>query len=180
MGTRRKLVLVLGAVTVFAEAAYTQDAPSLGDLARQQRLQKVQSKTASGKDAKSSKVITNEEISEHTSPAPALAAADEERGTSMPANSNGPKQPAEEVKSQIQAQKTQISSLQKQIDEVNESIRFAPANCVRNCEQWNAHQQEKQQQVERMQAQIAEQKKRLDEMQESARHQGYGSAVYDP
>jgi hypothetical protein len=39
-----------------------QDSPSLGDLARQQRQKKEQPKNASGKDAKSSKVITNEAI----------------------------------------------------------------------------------------------------------------------
>jgi chromosome segregation ATPase len=181
MGIKCKLLVVLAATAfVFAGTAFTQDSPSLGDLARQQRQQKVQSKATQGKDAKPSKVITNEEISEHASAAPAPAAADGERGTSTPATSDGPKQPAEEVKSQIQAQKSQISSLQKQIDEVNESIRFAPANCVRNCEQWNQQQQEKQQQVDGMKAQLEQQKKRLEEMQESARKQGYGSSVYDP
>ena len=88
--------------------------------------------------------------------------------------------PAEQWKSQIQSQKNQIASLQTQIDQLNESIHFAPANCVENCVSWNERQKEKQQQVERMQAQLEEQKKRLDEMQESARKQGYGSSVYDP
>ena len=70
--------------------------------------------------------------------------------------------------------------MQRQIDEINESIHFAPGNCVENCAQWNERQQEKQRQVEGMQAQLEEQRKRLEEMQESARKQGYGSSVYDP
>jgi chromosome segregation ATPase len=84
------------------------------------------------------------------------------------------------MKSQIQAQKSRIAELQKQIDELDGSIRFAPGNCVRNCEQWNEHQQQKQQQVEQMRTQLEEQKKQLDEMQESARKQGFGSSVYEP
>ena len=176
-----KLIFTLGAAAFFfAGTAYAQDPPSLGDLARQQKLEKNRSKTAQSKDAKASKVITNEELPGHAMPPQVLAASGEERGDSMPGSSNEPKQPAEHWKSQIQAQKSQIASLQKQIDEINESIRFAPANCVGRCVQWNERQQEKQQQVERMQAQLDEQKKRLEELQESARKQGYGSSVYDP
>jgi|HubBroStandDraft_1064217.scaffolds.fasta_scaffold00132_2 predicted RNase H-like nuclease (RuvC/YqgF family) len=180
MGTISKPILVLGAaVSLFAATAYTQDSPSLGDLARQQRQQK-QSKAAQGKDAKTPKVITNEELPQHADPAPAVTSASEESGASAQAPSGGAKQPAEQVKAQIQAQKSQISSLQKQMDEVDESIRFAPGNCVSNCEQWNQQQQEKQQQVAQMKTQLDEQKKRLEEMQDSARKQGYGSSVYDP
>jgi hypothetical protein len=167
-------------VALFAATAYAQEAPPLGDLARRQRQQKEQSKTAQGKDPKSSKVITNEEIPEHAGLAPAVAAGREESRTSPPASSNGPKQPAEHWKSQILAQKNQIASLQRQVDEINESIRFAPANCVANCVGWNERQREKQQRVERMQAQLEEEKRRLDDIQDSARKQGYGSSVYDP
>jgi hypothetical protein len=181
MGTRCKLLLgFAAAVPLFAWTAYAQDPQSLADLARQQRQQKEQSRTAPGKDAKVSKVITNEEIPEHAGSAPAVAAAREETRASMPASSNGPKQPAEHWKSQILAQKNQIASLQRQVDEIAESIRFAPANCVANCVGWNERQREKQQRVERMQAQLEEEKRRLEEMQDSARKQGYGSSVYDP
>jgi len=180
MGICCRLLLLLTAVTSLAIAtAYAQDAPSLGDLARQQRQQKEQSKTASGKDAKPSKVITNEEIHEHAAGASAVVASSGE-ATPLPASADGAKQPADQWKSQILAQKNQIATLQSQIDELNESIHFAPANCVENCVAWNEQQKEKQEQVERMQAQLEDQKKHLDEMQESARKQGYGSSVYDP
>lgn len=166
------------AVSLLAATTYAQDEQSLGDVARQQRQQKEKSKTAHDKDAKASKVITNEEIPEHATSAPE-ATSDGAAATTAP--SDGAKPPTEEdVKSQIQAQKGEIASLQKQIDEINESIKFAPANCVSGCEQWNERQKEKQQQVERMQAQLEELKKRLDEMQEAARKQGLGSSVYEP
>jgi hypothetical protein len=181
MGTKCKLFLGFAtAVSLFAGTFYAQDSPSLGDLARQQRQQKEQSKTAQGKDPKAPKVITNEEIPEHPVPAPALTARGEDRGASMSASQNGAKQPPEHWKSQILAQKNQIASLQREVDEISESIRFAPANCVANCVGWNERQREKQQRVERMQAQLQEQRTRLEEMQDSARKQGYGSSVYDP
>jgi len=169
----------MAAACLLAAAAYAQDSPSLGDLARQQRQQKEKSKTAQGKDVKPSKVITNEEIHAHTGAASAPAAAGEEHSTSATSSSEV-KQTAEYWTSQIQAQKSQIASLQKQVDELNESIRFAPGNCVANCVQWNEHQKEKQQEVEGMRAQLEDQKKRLEEMQDSAKKQGYGSSVYDP
>jgi len=181
MGIRfRTCLLFTATILLIAVRANSQQALSLGDLARQQRQQKDQSKTAPGKDAKSSKVITNEEIPEHAEAGSLhkVSASAQETGTT--ASSIGPKISAEQWKSQIVAQKNQVNSLQNQIDELNESIRFAPANCVANCVGWNERQREKQQRAERMQAQLEDQKKRLDDMQESARKQGYGSSVYDP
>jgi len=180
VGISRRLFLSLAAVVcLLAAAACAQDSPSLGDLARQQRQQKDKSKPAQGKDAKAANVITNEGIRLHAETAPTPAAADQEHPAST-ASSNDVKQPAEVWTAQISAQKSQIASLQKQIDAINQSIQFAPANCVANCAQWNEHQQEKQRQAEGMQAQLEEQKRRLEQMQDSARKQGYGSAVYDP
>ncbi|MGA7398521.1 MAG: hypothetical protein WCC99_16975 [Candidatus Sulfotelmatobacter sp.] len=180
MGTRcRTLLLFTAVVSLAGGIAYAQDAPSLGDLARQQRQQKEKSKTASSKDASSPKVITNEQISGHASVALTPVATNGEK-TDPPASSDSAKKSAEDWKSQIQDQKSQVVSLQSQVDALSESIRFAPGNCVANCVEWNEHQKEKQQQVERMQAQLEDQKKQLEEMQDSARKQGYGSAVYDP
>ncbi len=180
MGTRcRTLLLFTAVVSLAGGIAYAQDAPSLGDLARQQRQQKEKSKTASSKDASSPKVITNEQISGHASVALTPVATNGEK-TDPPASSDSAKKSAEDWKSQIQDQKSQVVSLQSQVDALSESIRFAPGNCVANCVEWNEHQKEKQQQVERMQAQLQDQKKQLEEMQDSARKQGYGSAVYDP
>jgi flagellar motility protein MotE (MotC chaperone) len=190
MSMRSSFFLALAAaVSLLAPMAYAQDTQSLGDVARQQRQQKEKSKTAhdqdKDKDAKASKVITNEEIPEHKAATPEATSDSGSSETTAHADSaapsDGTKPPTEEdVKSQIQAGKGEIASLQKQIDETNESIKFAPANCVSGCEQWNERQKEKQQQVERMQAQLEELKKHLDEMQESARKQGLGSSVYEP
>ena len=178
MNTTCRFFLGLAAgVSLFAMTVVAQDSQSLGDLARQQRQQKEQSQSAEAKAAKASKVITNEQIPEHASYAPET----HDDGEPSPFPSNGMKQPPEHLKAQIQAQKSQIASLQRQMDQMNESIRFAPvANCVGRCVQWNERQREKQQQAERMQAQLQEEKKRLEEMQDSARKQGYGNSVYDP
>jgi hypothetical protein len=181
MGERCKLILVFaGVVCLGAGVAGGQDSPSLGDLARQQRQQKEQSKAAQGKDAAASKVITNEEIPARAGSAQAAGSNGLGAHSTTPAPSNEAKQPAEHVRSQILAQKNQITSLQGQVDELNESIRFAPANCAANCVGWNERQREKQERAERMQAQLEEEKRRLEDLQDSARKQGFGSSVYDP
>ena len=178
MRTRCRIVLLfMAAISLIAVRAYGQDASSLGDVARQQRQHKDQAKLAPGKDAKTAKVITNEQIPPSAEVIPATQKNDEH--ASLAGSSEGPNQP-EHWKSQILAQKDQIASLQRQVEELNESIHFAPANCVANCVAWNERQREKQQQADRMQTQLQELKKHLDEMQDSARKQGYGSSVYDP
>ena len=156
----------------------------MGDVARQARQQK-QSKEAQVKTtsaSKTPKVITNEEIPEHSEAVDESSTSDSEShaGASSPSASDGAKMSAEQWKSQIRAQKTVVSSLQSDIQKVNDSIQFAPGNCVAGCVQWNEHQKQKQQEVERARAQLESQKKRLESMQESARKQGYGSSVYDP
>ena len=179
MGTRCKLVFVLvfvlgAAVSAFTGTASAQDSQSLGEVARQQRQQKEQ-------DAPAPRVFANEETPERAGSTPTPPPAGGERRSSMPASCNGAKQSAERWKSQIQAQKTQIASLQAQIDKLNQSVRFASHECASaRCVQWNDRQREKQRQVERLQGQLKGQKKRLEEMQESARKQGYGNSVYEP
>jgi chromosome segregation ATPase len=164
--------------------SYSQDSQSLGDVARQTRQQKQKQPTKDtvGKDAKSktAKVITNDEIPEH----PEVVS---HPGSTPTAAENGPasstrdaKISPEQWKSQIQAQKNAINSLQHDMDSLNDSIRFTRSNCTNGCGQWNEQQREKQQDVERMRAQLEDQKKRLEDMQEAARQQGYGSSVYDP
>lgn len=175
------MVIAAGSLVLIAAAfAQDSDSQSLGDLARQQRQQHA--KAAQTRDAKTPKVFTNADLPSHsddtdhsdssvsgyTSKAP------------LPVPSGGAKQGSEHLRSEIQAQKSQIAEMQRQIDEVNGSIRFAPGNCVRGCENWNERQQRKQQQVEQMRAQLEEHKRQLEEMQESARKQGFGSSVYDP
>jgi hypothetical protein len=57
----RIFLFFVAAISLGAVAANSQDAPSLGDLARQQRQQKQLAKAAPSKDAKPPKVITNED-----------------------------------------------------------------------------------------------------------------------
>jgi predicted RNase H-like nuclease (RuvC/YqgF family) len=183
---RQTVVVVILCFTSCAFIAFAQDEPSLGDAARQSRQQKQQ-KAAQGKDAQSKdaqakdappakKVITNDEMPEHAS-APATT-ANQPRGASDSTSSG--KMSAEHWKSQILGLKNMIASMQSEIDRLNDSIHFAPGNCVANCVQWNERQKEKQAEVERLQTQLEDQKKRLEDMQDTARQQGYGSSVYDP
>jgi len=176
-------VFLISAVTfMFTALAVGQDSPSLGDVARQARKQKQDPQTNAAQSSKPAKVITNEEIPEHSEADPQPSTQeDASRESALSSSpSGGAKIPAEQWKSRIEAQKNAIASLQNSIDRLNDSIHFAPGNCVSGCVQWNERQKEKQQEVDRGQAQLAEQKKRLEDMQESARRQGYGSSVYDP
>ena len=156
----------------------------MGDIARQARQQKQnkdgQNKTAT--PSKTSKVVTNDEIPEHSEAADGTAGSegDSHPGTSSPLTSDGEKKSADEWKAQIKTQKDLVSSLQSDIEKVNDSIQFAPGNCVAGCVQWNERQKQKQQDVDRARTQLENQRKRLESMQESARKQGYGSSVYDP
>ena len=178
MRISRAVLFGLAGTSVFALLAFGQDSQSLGDAARQARQQK--SKESLKESAKTPKVITNEEIPERVGP----GAAPQESGgqfhnTNYSPSANG-KISADQFKAQIQQQKSLVGSLQSDIDKMNDSIHYAPANCVANCVQWNERQKEKQGRVEQMKAQLEDQKKRLEDMQESARKLGYGSSVYDP
>ena len=195
---RRLLVLFSAGAFLLVLGAQGQDSPSLGDAARQARLQKQQKdappKDAQGKDtqgkaattkeaqpAKAPHVITNDEIPQHVGPSGTSSSGSQVPGATyqQPAYGNG-KAPAEYWTSQIQSVKNYIASLQENIKSLESSIQYAGGNCVANCVQWNERQQQKQQQVENMKAQLEASQKRLEEMQEAARRQGYGSSVYDP
>jgi hypothetical protein len=177
MRIKRDAILFL-ALWLAACLAHGQDSPSLGDLARQQRQQKA----ADAKDGKTPKVITNEQLPEHAAKPASQATTDQDSTENGEKDDSSPKDKAqgEHLREQILAEKNQVGSLQKELDDLNESIRFAPANCVSNCAEWNQRQREKQEHVEQMKGQLEEEKKRLEDMQESARKQGFGSSVYEP
>jgi len=197
----RRIVFMIGAFALLlAVLGHAQDSPSLGDVARQTRAQKQQ-KDAQAKDAagaaqtgyagsktaaKTPHVITNEELPAHTIPAHTIPAANTNQNphtSTVPdpgTNAHSSEAQGEHWKAQIQAQKSAIANLEKEIAELSSSIHYAGGECVYNCAQWNERQQQKQQQVESMKAQLEEQKQRLEDMQESARRQGFGSSVYDP
>jgi hypothetical protein len=164
--------------------AQEQDSQSLGDAARQARQkQKSQSTTAhpaadghTQSGSKSPHVITNDEIPEQAAVSTGSPSA--ELSTPDPKYKEG-KQPPEYWKSQILRVKSLISTLQRSIDTLNNSIRFAGGNYEKHVA-WNERQRQKQQEVENMKSQLSELQKRLGEMQETARGQGYGSSVYDP
>jgi hypothetical protein len=136
---------------------------------------------AKNEPSKPKHVITNEEFPEAIRPSASPTPTAHSDDTSASQSQEGEqKLSAEQWKSQIQAIKANIATLQKEIDDLSASIQYAPANCVSGCVEWNEHQQQKQQQVDTLKAQLADQQKTLEDMQESARRQGYGSSVYDP
>ena len=198
---RRILVVLSAGAFMCTLAAYGQDSPSLGEVARQVRLQKQQkdqatktaatqkpsTKDAQSKDgsagpqpAKENKVITNEEIPEHVGPTRTTSGAPKLSETDTPENDGDQKLSAEDWKAQIQSQKNYIASLESDIKTLNDSIQYAGANCVANCVEWNERQKQKQDQVESLKIQLEEQKKHLGELQDAVRKQGYGSSVYEP
>lgn len=171
---------LMAAVFLMGAGANGQDSQSLGEVARQQREQKEQSTHVQGENTVAPKVITNEEIPEHTQEGSTPAASKDQNGVSGLPASKAAKQSAQDWQSRIRTQKNQIANLQRRIDEINGSIRFSSVNCGANCVLRNDRQRSKQRQVEQMQSELGQQKKRLKDMQDTARKQGYGSSVYDP
>ncbi len=166
------------AVLICACLASAQDAPSLGDVARQTR-QKKQSKDSQN-SGNTPRVITNEDMPKQAQPSASSASERDSSAPTTSTESGTAQQDAEQWKAEILEQKSLISRLQSDIEKLNDSIQFAPGNCVAGCVEWNQQQQQKQREVERMRAQLEDQKARLQQMQDAARRQGYGSSVYDP
>jgi hypothetical protein len=170
---------------------------SLGEISRQLKAKKQQKEaqlksanaethgsavdaTPEGQPHKAAHLVTNEDDS---APASVTSASvhPSTPATSDSQSGNGDHEArADNWKSQIQAQKSAIASMQQEITALSNSIHYAGGNCIANCAQWNERQEQKQQQVESMRAQLDEQQKHLEEMQESARKEGFGSSVYEP
>ncbi len=152
-----------------------QDAPSLGDMARQARQQKQQSDAP--QSPKTPKVISDDTPGAAAESGQVSAPGDQRKPPrDSAAGGKGQELAAEQWRTRILTQKDLIRSTQSRVDKLGESINFRSPTHVR----WNERQREKQQQLEHLQTQLKEQKKRLEEMQESARRQGYGNSVYDP
>ncbi len=146
-------------------------AQSLGDVAREQRDKAKITTTPST----SKKVITNEDIPEHSD-----ESDDPIRGDDYVPPATNNRHSAAQWKSAILQQKTAIAALQKNVDQMKGSIHFIEANAFRNGVQYNQRQMHKQQDAEQMQKQLDAMKRGLEEMQDGARRAGFGNAVYDP
>ena len=182
--------------------AQQQPAPpplSLGEIARQLKLKKQQKEaqlkqakqpvapevqatdaSTAAPPAKTAHLVTNDDTPEQASVTPVSTHAAKSEPADAGAASDDAQANAEQWKAQILQQKNAIAALEEDIKNTSESIHYAGANCVANCNQWNERQQQKQQEVDSMKAQLEEAKKQLGEMQEAARKQGFGSSVYDP
>lgn len=195
MPVRRLILMAAACILTCAALAVAQDSQSIADIARQSRQKQLQtqaqataasaSSVTNGQPAnpnlktaaKPAHVYTNDEIPEHSEPD--VPSASRHSADLLPANYTSGKLPPEQWKSQILEMKHSITELQRQIENVQNSIHFAGGNYEHHV-LYNDRQREKEQQVENFKSQLAEQQKRLEEMQEEARHQGYSSAVYDP
>src|SRR5215471_9839573 len=170
------LSLSLGSSLFVPLVARGQDAsaPSLGDAARKARQQK-QNEEPQAQSSKPAIVLNDEDLATRTEPAQ-ISKTDQHPSPGASHAGVERKLTADQWKSLILAQKSQILSTQTSIDQLSQLVYFHSSTQVR----WNERQREKQHQVERLQTQLEVQKKQLGEMQEAARRQGYGNAVYDP
>jgi len=192
----RLLTLFAVGVSACALAASAQDAPPLGNVARQSRVEKQQpvqgnttpappSKSSSDEttpqsDAqpKTSHVITNDDLPEHNA-APAPTQAPPNRGNLRPAVVHEIKRPAEYWKNQALQLKNSIAQVQRHIDTLTDSLHAVLTNSTDE-PVWNYREKERQRQITDLQAQLSDLRRRLEDTQEAARRQGYGSSVYDP
>jgi hypothetical protein len=169
----RILLAALSLSALLLAPAAAQDAPSLGDVARQHRQEEQTKEKTAPK-----KVITNDEIPSHPEEASEDNNSSDRTSEDLPAEHG--KQSAEHWKEQILAQKNIVATIKAHIDKLNDSVHFVEANRYTNGVQWNQFQIRKQQEIEHEKMQLDEQQKKLDDMQEAARREGYGNAVYDP
>ena len=191
----RLLTLFAAGVYLCALTAFAQDAPPLGDVVRQSRVEKQQPAqnnptpapaTRSSSDEatpqnnaqpKTSHVITNEDLPEHE--APTAPAPSPNRGNLHPAVVHEVKRPAEYWKAQALQLKNSIAQVQRRIDTLTDSLHAVLTNSTDE-PVWNYREKERQRQINDLQAQLTDLRRRLEDTQEAARRQGYGSSVYDP
>jgi hypothetical protein len=173
---------VLLALTAVS-SSQSSDAPSLGDLARKQRQKQQQTKDTS---AKPKKVVTDEDMPEHSEASADWASADAPHSDgphgeiSVQPSAGDVLKTGDQWKTAIARQKGTIADLKTRIDKLSSSIRFVTANAYRNGVEYNKYQAQKEQEVQRLQGELDGQKRDLEQMQENARKAGYGSAVWDP
>ena len=190
----RLLILFAAGVSACALTASAQDAPPLGDVARQTRVEKQQAQSNSApvpasksssdettpqSDAqlKTSHVITNEDLPEHKAvPAPAPGS---NRSNLRAATVREIKYPAEYWRAQALQLKNSIAQVQRHIDTLTDSLHAVLTNSTDE-PVWNYREKERQRQITDLQAQLSDLRRRLEDTQEAARRQGYGSSVYDP
>jgi hypothetical protein len=192
----RLLILLAAGVSACGLTASAQDAPPLGDVARQTRVEKQQQDQNSaapaaasdsssdgptsqaGAQPKTSRVITNDDLPTHHA-ALAAAAAAQTRGNLRPTGGSEIKRPAEYWKAQALQLKNSIAQVQRHIDTLTDSLHAVLTNSTDE-PVWNYREKERQRQITDLQAQLNVLRRRLEDTQEAARRQGYGSSVYDP
>jgi chromosome segregation ATPase len=171
-------------------------AQSLGEVARQEKAKKLATPSTQRH------VITNEDL-HPSATTPAAADVSQEKGgarkdssdhapSSTPGAEQDAKPSAEEVKAKVLAQKQVMSSLEAEINKVEQKMNEldqalkAGGDCRNVFIKGTAYQnvcgiaEKLIAEKKRLESRLEQERTTLEEMQEEARHMGYGNAVYDP
>lgn len=160
-------------------------AQSLGDIARQQRLQKSAPQTKP-------RVLTNEDMPATDKPATASnsdskSATAADKSSYADTNEDSAKPSAAEVQAKIKNQKERVASLEDHIQDIQAQMdKWKGSDCTHifyyehpyqnTCDEPKRLAEEH----DRAESQLEKEKSALTDMQERARKLGYGNSVYDP
>lgn len=194
----RKFGLLTAIALAFCLSAFGQESQSLGDAARQARLQKqqreAQEKTAQGKDSEpkdataqpsapadkpAKKVVTNDDIPEHVGSTLTYSTTPNNSNPNYVRPNYHPASPADQMRAGILAQKNYLASVRREIDSLAQALEH-PETCVADCRQRDQRLRYKEARLDSLKAQVDQLQKQLEDIQEAARKKGYGSSVYDP
>lgn len=166
---------LLAATAILSSAALAQ---SLGDVARQNQQNK--------QDQPAATVITNDDLpsdglaDEGAQPrrhyrddSERDARAELQKAAKNDSNAQG-------WRTRILNQKSQIASLQAQIQNVKASLRVPLDSSGYYAAQANQRTQAKVQEIDDLQQKLQIENQKLQDLQESARKAGFGSAIYEP
>jgi len=175
----RSLLLFSAVACPFALLAYGQEAESVGDIARQARQQK-QNKDGKSKAATTSttpKIITNDEIPEHSEAAeePTGSEGEGHAGTSSASASDGAKMSAEQWNPRFGRKR--IWFVHCKAASRSSMTRFNSPRQLRR----RLCTVERTPEAKAARSRTgADPTRKPEEAPQSARKQGYGSSVYDP
>jgi predicted RNase H-like nuclease (RuvC/YqgF family) len=158
---------------------------SLGDVARQQRMEKA-------KNARSaSHVITNESISSNAQPEATPTEVTEKKNAEPipPPEKDFKTSSVRELQANIKQQKQKVAALQADVNALKQRVDDSPTNHYGSCifgVNYKAQQEtcdvpkKSAAEYEKAKAQLEIEQKNLEQMQEAVRRMGYGNAFYDP
>jgi hypothetical protein len=183
-------VLMIAVAFAFAVSAYAQ---SLGEQARQARANKP--------EASQAKVFTNDNmptgggitiVGQPAPAAPASASSTSAKASSAASTNvtatpaEDPSKAADKLKADVQAQKDEISRLQRELDistrewKLRQAAYYADAgNQLRDPKAWADQERKYNDETAQKQQALTDAKQKLDDMQEQARKAGLPSSAVE-